>query len=616
MHHVDGAIFRRWVVGGADWVRRTRDAIDEINVFPVADGDTGTNMALSLASTAAALREWDDHHLGEATRRAAAASIEGAKGNSGLILAHWFLGLRQAVGARARMTLGELGEAFHLAADAVYGAMDEPVEGTMLSVMRAVGHRAREVSTQSGCDLHALLSETLGAADEALRRTPEQLEVLRAAAVVDAGAQGLVNFLLGASRALRGEVAVAPAATTSLSATASAAHHGDDQHRFCTEVTLRGVRLDRQRLRGRFAGLGSSLQIVVGEGVCKLHIHTDRPEEILRLAGRLGAVDERKVDDMWRQGQVGVTALQSPLVPITEQPGSVAVICDSTADLPASLRTAHSIELVPLQVLFGNEVFRDQVDLSSSEFYRRLTGGDAYPTTSQPAPRAFLEALDRVRPDREVVVATLSKHLSGTFRAAQHGVMLARQPRVEVFDSASVSLGLGMMTLNAARLAALGASMKEVLEWLRRWQQDTGLVFSLATLQYLHRGGRIGRARFLAGRLFGVRPLLTFEAGEVVPLAKVRSGEEAVERAATILQQRLPEGSCVRLGLVEIGQSQLLDLLYERLSSWCQVVETIRGAPTGVIGCHAGPGAWGAFYQFVRDDDPLLSSVTEPLGDV
>jgi DegV family protein with EDD domain len=507
-----------------------------------------------------------------------------------------------------------LGEIFHLAADSVYRAMDDPVEGTMLSVMRAIGTRAREVSAQTGCDLHTLLAAMSRAAEEALRRTPEQLPVLRAAAVVDAGAQGLVNFLLGAGRGLRGEVATPPAVTSSSSATVSLAHHRDDQHRFCTEVTLRGVRVDRDRLRGRFAGLGSSLQLAVGEGVCKLHIHTDRPDEIFRLAARLGAVDERKVDDMWRQGEVGVAAVQSPLVPFAEQPASVAVVCDSTADLPAALRIAHGIELVPLQVLFGNEVFRDQVDLSSAEFYRRLVGGDAYPTTSQPAPRAFLEALDRVRPDREVVVATLSQRLSGTLRAARHGVMLAKQPRVEVVDSGSVSLGLGMMTLNAARLAALGASMNDVLEWFRRWQRDTGLIFSLATLEYLHRGGRIGRARWLAGRLLGVRPLLTFDGGEVVPLAKVRSGEEAAERATAILRQRLPEGTTIRLGLVEIGQSELLDLVYERLSSWCEVVETIRAVPTGVIGCHAGPGAWGAFYQVVRDDDPLLGAVRGPLG--
>ena len=614
MDYFDGMAFRCWVLGGAEWVRHTREPIDRINVFPVADGDTGTNMALSLASTATALREWNEHHLGEATRRAAAASIEGAKGNSGLILAHWFLGLREGVGTQPRLSLGELGEALSLAADSVYRAMDDPVEGTMLSVMRAIGARALAASAQVGCNLQSLLGEISRAAEEALARTPEQLSVLRTANVVDAGAQGLVNFLNGAGRAIRGDVAIPPVVAIPPTPAFAQGQHRDERHRFCTEVTLRDVRIGRERLRGRFAALGGSLQLAVGEGVCKLHIHTDRPDEILRLAGKLGAVDERKVDDMWRQAHSTAQSRQAPLIEIGEQPESVAVVCDSTADLPTSLRIAYGIELVPLQVLFGTEVFRDQVDLSSAEFYRRLVGGDAYPTTSQPAPRAFLEALERLRPEREVVVVTLSQRLSGTFRAAQHAVMLAKQPRVEVVDSSSVSLGLGMMALNAARLAALGASMGDVLEWLRRWQRDTGVVFSLATLDYLHRGGRIGRAQWLTGKLLGVRPLLTFDGGEVNPLARVRSAEEAVERAMAILRQRLPEGRAVRLGLVEIGQSELLSRVHEQLSSWCDVLETIRGVPTGVIGSHTGPGAWGAFYQIVRDDDPLRCAVAADPG--
>jgi DegV family protein with EDD domain len=263
--------------------------------------------------------------------------------------------------------------------------------------------------------------------------------------------------------------------------------------------------------------------------------------------------------------------------------------------------------MAPLQVLFGDKVFRDQVDLSSEAFYERLQTDPNHPTTSQPPPRAFVEALDRIRPDRPALIATISSRLSGTFKSAKSGAALVSHPRVVVFDSASASLGLGLMTLNAARLSAKGASMEDLTHWLERWRDDTGLVFSLATLEFLRRGGRIGAAKSIIGGLLGLRPILTFEDGNIVPLAKARGDREAFQRVLEVLKKRLAGFSRVRLGLVEIGSTGALDRVETELKDSMDVVEVVRGAPTGVIGAHAGPGAWGVFYQRVRDDDPLVA---------
>ncbi|HEY5789136.1 MAG TPA: DegV family protein, partial [Gammaproteobacteria bacterium] len=375
--------------------------------------------------------------------------------------------------------------------------------------------------------------------------------------------------------------------------------------RYCTELIVRGCRLDATALRRRFSGHGSSLLVATTGEVFKLHIHTDHPDEVIRLAERLGALEERKVDDMLRQrderGQ-----LVAPLQPLAEQPPTVAVVCDSTADLGADERAALGIEMVPLQVLFGDTVYRDQVDLDTPSFYRELTGNPHHPTTSQPPPRAFVEAFDRIRGDREVLVVTLSETLSGTAKSARSATRLVDHPRVEVFDSRSASLGLGLLARNAARLAARGADMATLLHWLERWRADSGLVVTLATLEYLRRGGRISGARSLLGSLLGVRPLLTLEDGAVVPLGKARGAEEARRQVESALAAVLPAGSRVRLGLISIGDDHLADATAAWLAERCEVVETVRGVPTGVIGAHVGPGAWGVFYQRVGDDDPLL----------
>jgi len=609
IEYLDGRRFRLAVMAGADWVRHTREHINSINVFPVPDGDTGTNMALSLAATAAAVRDVDVRELSPVAQRAAEASILNAKGNSGTIMAHWFLGLSKAFMHESRVPAARVGDALQRATDEVYAGIDRPVEGTVVSVMRAVSERVAQPARPA--DLGDLMDLMLDAAREALARTPEQLAVLREAHVVDAGAQGYVNFLEGAARAVRGESP--PALDAGLDG--DAAVHSPVEHapgaleeRFCTEVVVRGRGFDAERLRRAFRRHGSSLQVVTTGTVFKLHIHTNHPDTVLRLAARQGAVEERKVDDMLVQARERGGAAEVPLVAHAEQPATVAVLCDSTADLPAEERARHGIEMASLQVLFGDQVYRDQKDLSTEDFYHKLASDPHHPTTSQPPPREFVQALEHVRADREVVVVTLSSRLSGTYKSARSAVALVRHPRVEVFDSDSASTGLGMMVLNAARLAARGAATDDILHWLARWREDTGLLFSLETLEYLRRGGRIGAARSLLGGLLGLRPILTFADGRVQPLDRARGREEAFRKTVDALAQRLPEGARVRLGFIAVGDDQGQS---QRLEAWLRervdVVECVRGAPTGVVGAHAGPGAWGVFYQRVREDDPLLA---------
>ncbi len=606
--YLDGRHFCQAVVAGADWVRDTREHINRINVFPVPDGDTGTNMALSLSATAAAVRALDEPHLGEVARRAAEASILGAKGNSGVIMAHWFLGLAESFSDESRLEAEALASALKAASDSVYEAVENPVEGTIVSVMRSVGEAAVETAAANQVHLGTLMESLFEAASEALARTPDQLEVLREANVVDAGALGYVNFLEGALRAVRGEPLPEPSEAELLEAVDQVAFEHDTSdlsERFCTEVVVRGKGFRSEQLKKLFRPLGSSLLVATTGTLFKLHVHTNHPDEVLKIAGRQGNIEEQKVDDMMRQRDERGGERQQPLIALEAQPDSVAVLCDSTSDLPQSIRRQQGIEMAPLQVLFGDRVFRDQIDISTEQFYQMLETDPHHPTTSQPPPRAFVEALDRIRSDREAIIVTVSRGVSGTYTSAQSGAALAPHPRTEVFDSQSASLGLGMMTLNAARLASMGAGLDDVIRWLQRWRDDTHMVLCLATLEYLRRGGRIGAAKSLIGGLLGLRPLIGCREGKIVPVANARSDADAFDRAMALIKSQHEEGTRVRLGLVETGTSGVLDRAEKELRQSFEVVEFIRAPATGVVGTHAGPGAWGVFFQRVRDDDPL-----------
>ncbi len=610
INYLDGRRFRNALVAGADWVRFNREYINNINVFPVPDGDTGTNMALSLSATAAAVRASQSRELDLISRHAAEACIINAKGNSGTIMAHWFLGMSNAFADKKRVDCTRVASALQQATDEVYAGIEVPVEGTVVTVMRAVSDFA--LGWNRGGDLAEFMSELLRAGREALQRTPDQLAVLKAAKVVDAGAQGYVHFLEGAVRAVRGE---SPPSLREEDIDSMVDHSAIDhdphniQERFCTEVVVRGKGFNSERLRRLFRPYGDSLMVATTGSVFKLHIHTNVPDTILKLAGSQGTVEERKVDDMIRQAQEHGHVRDKALVSLPDQPPGVAVICDSTADLPLELRRELGIETASLQVLFGDKVFRDQVDISTPEFYEKLNTDPHHPTTSQPPPREFVEALEKIRDDREALVLTISSHLSGTYKSAMNALPLVNHPRVEVFDSDNVSAGLGMLVRNAARYAQQGASMDEILHWLSIWKADSGLLLSVATLEYLRRGGRIGAASSLIGGLLGLVPILSFSNGTIRPLAKARGREGAMRKVLQLLDETFEEGTRVRLGYVNVGDSQgSLERLEEHMRQRLNVVESLYGAPTGVVGAHAGPGAWGVFYQRVRDNDPLLET--------
>jgi DegV family protein with EDD domain len=600
--YVDGRRYARAVVAGADWVLHTRESLDRINVFPVPDGDTGTNMALSLDATAAAVRASGERHLGRVARKVAEASILGAKGNSGLILAHWFLGVSRSVGGQARIESRGLADALHAGALSVRDALEHPVEGTILTVMRSAAERALG-AVHHGAGVAHLLDDVLSAAEAALARTPEMLEPLRKAGVVDAGAAGWVNFLKGVRRAIRGE----PPPERAPDDLAAAVTHPPDfdasGERYCTELICRGRDFDEAKLRRRFAGDGTHLLVATTGSVFKLHIHTDHPDAVFRKAERLGRVEERKVDDMRRQSEERRAGFRGPDGG-GEPPSGVAVVCDSTADLPAELRDRHGIAMVPLQVLFGDSVYRDQVDLASEEFYRRLSRGERA-TTSQPPPRAFVEALERIRGDRPVVVLTLSAALSGTFRSARSGAALAAQPRVDVIDSRSASLGLGLLALGAARLAERGADSATVVGWIERWRAGTGIAFTVRTLEHLRRGGRIGPAAELLGNLLGLRPVLAYEGDGVRAEARARGDDDAFAKVLAAVARRVPEGSRARFGIVQADRPREAARAEEAIRARWDAVDLVHAGFTGVVGAHTGPGTWGIAWQRVPDDDPL-----------
>lgn len=270
---------------------------------------------------------------------------------------------------------------------------------------------------------------------------------------------------------------------------------------------------------------------------------------------------------------------------------AVRIVTDSTADVPPELVERHGITVVPLLVHFGEQSFRDGVDLTFDAFYHRLRSGNVYPTTSQPPVETFKDTFERLAADGSAVVAIhLASTFSGTFQSSTLAAQMLPASRVTVLDSGSVSMGLGWLVLAAARAAEAGASVAEIVALVERLRPRVRTFAVFETLEYLQRGGRIGRARAFLGSLLGVKPLLEVRDGEVLPRERVRTWKRAVERLVELV---LALGPITHLAFLHAAAPEAVAGLRERLAPHLAGVETVTCAIGPVLGAHIGPGAVG-----------------------
>ena len=309
------------------------------------------------------------------------------------------------------------------------------------------------------------------------------------------------------------------------------------------------------------------------------------------------------------------------LVNLREPDRRVQVVTDSTADLPRDLARRLGIEVVPLQVIFGDRRFVDGVDLQPREFYGLLESGGPHPSTEPPSVDAFDRSYRRHLERRDLVSIHISSRLSETFRhartAGRENLDSTAVPRradgpaaLEVVDSGLASLGLGLMAVFAARMALRGRGAAEIAELCRNLTPRCHTLFVVDTLEYLQRGGRIGRARAWIGELLRIKPILAVEGGEVVPLDKVRGGRAAHPRIVELLGERLQPDRPVIAGVAHAEAPVWAESLGQLLEDAFDVRELLRTEIGPVVGTHAGPGTVGCVVFQPGDEElELLAPV-------
>lgn len=269
---------------------------------------------------------------------------------------------------------------------------------------------------------------------------------------------------------------------------------------------------------------------------------------------------------------------------------TVAVVVDSTADIPRQIREELNISVVPLTILFGKESFQDGVDLTGDQFYKRLIEGNVHPSTSQPSPGAFAAVYEQLAQKHDGIISIhISGQLSGTVRSAQQAIELVPNVPIRVIDSGSVSMGFGWLGIEAGRMAQAGQSLDQIAQAIESQVPKIRLWALLDTLKYLERGGRIGRTRAFLGTLLNVKPIIQIR-GEVLPSEQVRTHKKAISRMVELTTADAPyEHLAV---LYSTGQ-EYAEELANQLGAIHPRDKIIVSQMTGVVGVHGGPGVVG-----------------------
>jgi DegV family protein with EDD domain len=583
----------------------SQEHLNKINVFPVPDGDTGTNMAMTMSAVLSALDRGARTHAGRLLTRVADAAIDGARGNSGAILAQFFLGLGDRLGHLGTLTATDFADGVDGGASYARDAMTEPREGTILTALRDFAVSLRAEARDGTVDFAQLLERARVRLRASVEATRGQLDELRRAGVVDAGAQGFVELMEGVTDFVATGKLPSPVAALALhDATEQAAETtAQIDQRFCTECTLLSGGADLRRVREALAPLGSSLVVAGHASKLKIHIHVDRPEAVFDALRTFGEVVGEKADDMRRQQQLAHHV----------RGRGVAVVTDSAADIPEEEMERLGIHMVPVRVHFGSRSYLDKVGLTQQEFYRQLVTSPEHPKTSQPPPGDFRRAFEFLASHFDAVVSiNLTGQVSGTLGAAQTAAArISTHGRVFVVDSQNASLGQGLIAMYAAECAAAGFGGEEVHAAALAVRAKTLTLALLGRLDYAVRGGRVPRAVKVAADVLHLTPVLMNRRGGKVGTGTVLFGRHRlIHRFARLVRRRLKPQRRYRIAVghanAEADGRALLEAVVNNLHNIHSSFLTTTGTALGV---HGGPGM---LVCAIQEYEPPRPPTVEP----
>ena len=569
-----------WFSSGAQEVAAHKKYLNDINVYPVADGDTGTNLATTMrAMVEKPVRARSFAGMLQAISK---SGLESARGNSGIIFASFVNGIAQECPAADEVDVKEFSTIANRAVKHLYAAVEHPVEGTLMSIIRDWA-AFLDTNKDRFTGFRELFSNAYLSAMASLERTREQLQVLKKHNVVDSGAAGFVRFLQGINLAFSRVRALEPA--EDLAAIPVITGEEETAFRYCTEAlvdTSAAGAIDLDALKHALAKLGDSLIVNNREGRLKVHVHTNTPERLMEQLAPLGAFIEQKADDM---------ALQNRLRSLPR--GGVGLMTDSIADIPDDYKLSHAIATLPMGVMIDGSAYLDKSTIQLEQLFTRMGQKEGYPTSSQPEPGRISSLLNQLVDHFDsLIILSVADRLSGTYQAlVKAASLLSPEKKITVIDTRLNSGAQGLLVRAAAEMAAEGLSHEEIVSRVEAMIPRTKIYVCLNTLSYAVRGGRVPNTVGRIGNKLGMRPIMTLDnAGNGAAFGVAFSQAALTKKIFRLVKSTMEKKGIESYSIVHGGNHALANEYAEEITRITGKAPAFITEISSVVALHAGPG--------------------------
>lgn len=580
---LDGIRLYDSVMSGANNIIMNERNLNRINVFPVPDGDTGTNLAMTMRTIIRrAVREPDaSRTMGSISR----AAQENAYGNSGMIFAQYLQGLAEAMAERSALSGLDFANAAGVAFDRAYGAVAAPKEGTILTVMRTWAEALLEHVQHS--PFTAAFERSVSRASQMVEQTRTMMRVLRDNNVVDSGAKGFLLFLEGMLAFIKNGVPLGNSAVYAFEEEIDL--HLDetvqvDRNRFCSQFVFEGD-VPREALSAMLEPFGDSLVLTGSGKTVRIHLHTDAPEQVMNLLVRNGQVVSHKADDMRIQTDVAL-----------RRKHRIGLVTDSIADLPTGFADSEQISIIPLNIVCDGTAYQDRITMTPEIFWRDVDDMRIYPSSAQPTAIAIERVFSWMQAHFDSVLAIfVSGRMSGLCRNATSVAerLSVDGPPITVIDSKRNSAAEGLLVMEAARLISEGLPQEEIAERIRGMAERSTILVSVATLRYMLRGGRVSKVKgFLLGHL-PLKPVVSIDAeGRGSIVTKSFSRRMAVSSILARFRRTLQTEGILSYGIAYAESESLVADFRRQLEAAAGFPPAFVSPISSVVGLNAGKGAF------------------------
>lgn len=582
---------------GAYHVIQNRELLNKINVFPIRDGDTGSNLSSMMR---AILQKAEPQVTAKKTLESVAdASLYGARGNSGIIFAQYFRGMSEAMEEKEPVSLGEYARASQCAAQYAYAAVEKPVEGTMITLMREWGSVLTSENDENR-PLEEVFENAFQKLKQALARTKDQLLVLKKAGLVDSGAMGFTCFIEGALYYMQNQdtfrMERPDAELVFQEENIHEAGTGlPERFRYCTECLLENRdSISFPELKAGLRPMGNSIAVAGHQNKGRIHIHTDSPADVFAYLSEYGHILYQKADDMYRQE----AAAHHRKYPI-------ALVTDSIADLPAEILDEYQIHMVYLDVLFHNTNYMDRLTIHPSYLLAQSRKTGELPTFSQPSPKSIENMLDFLSTYyQSVIIMTVSEKISGTYQsftaaAREFCKKNTKSPsfRIRVINTRQNAGAQGLLVKKCAEYIHEGISHDEAAKRIEELIPRSKILVQVQTLDEMIRSGRLSMKAGTLARKAGLKPIVTLDQsgkGKICGIAFSLKGSR--RKIRNYILRVLKQNEIEQYNIVHVNNPLEAARLADSMTELTGIRPAYITETSSIVAVSAGDGAVAVSY--------------------